>query len=145
PDQGPDQGPDQDPDQGPDHRHRSQSCSRDGAGQPQLERLLPQWLTGIIASSLGLLFVIFVTFLVKKSGGVKIPTGREEGRASERQNDVVMTTGKRVRDVTGHGHEGEHIDDTYETTRDMVREEQRERQRETPTRRLWTWSGETDL
>ncbi|XP_022614848.1 PDZK1-interacting protein 1-like [Seriola dumerili] len=66
------------------------------------ERLLPQWLTGIIAVA-AFLFLTFVSFLVKKAWC------EESSRAatsveSERENDFVMTNGN-----------------TYETTLDMVR------------------------
>ncbi|XP_040896946.1 PDZK1-interacting protein 1 [Toxotes jaculatrix] len=65
------------------------------------ERLLPQWLTGIIAVA-GFLFLTFVGFLVKKAwceesrGRTSVESGRE--------NELVMTNST-----------------IYETTLDMVR------------------------
>ncbi|XP_027146410.1 PDZK1-interacting protein 1 isoform X2 [Larimichthys crocea] len=91
--------------------------------QPQMERLLPQWLTGIIAVS-AFLFVVFVTFLVKKAWCEDPDRPRKKVEASERQNDVAMTTrntyatsldmDRRKSSVTSDGN-------TYETTLDMVR------------------------
>ncbi|XP_041792122.1 PDZK1-interacting protein 1 [Chelmon rostratus] len=66
------------------------------------ERLLPQWLTGIIAVSV-FLFLAFVTFLVNKAW-----CGRSSRSSTveepERENELVMTNGN-----------------TYSTTLDVVR------------------------
>ncbi|XP_026200630.1 PDZK1-interacting protein 1 [Anabas testudineus] len=55
------------------------------------DRLLPQWLTGIIAVS-GFLFLTFVGFLVKKAWCEESSRGNTTVE-SERENQSVMTNG----------------------------------------------------
>ncbi|KAL7396664.1 hypothetical protein ABVT39_009600 [Epinephelus coioides] len=70
--------------------------------QTQTERLLPQWLTGIIAV-VAFLFLTFVGFLVKKAW-CEESSRRKTTVESVGENEVVMTNGN-----------------TYETSLDMVR------------------------
>uniref|UniRef100_A0A4W6DQ80 PDZK1 interacting protein 1 n=1 Tax=Lates calcarifer TaxID=8187 RepID=A0A4W6DQ80_LATCA len=67
------------------------------------ERLLPQWLTGLIAVS-GFLFLTFVGFLVKKAWCEESSRGMTIVESTVRENEFAMTNGN-----------------TYETTLDMVR------------------------
>ncbi|XP_051231639.1 PDZK1-interacting protein 1 isoform X3 [Dicentrarchus labrax] len=109
--------------------------------QPQIERLLPQWLTGIIAVS-AFLFLVFVTLLVKKAWCEK-PSRSVRGKTnvsmnkkktaveseSDRENEFVVTNGntyetnldtirrKSTVESTGENEFG----NTYETTLEMVR------------------------
>ncbi|XP_070765739.1 PDZK1-interacting protein 1 [Enoplosus armatus] len=82
------------------------------------ERLLPQWLTGIIAVS-AFLFLCFVCFLVKKAW-CEGPSRRKATVESLRENDFVMTNND---DGTFENNAGTYKngDGTYETTLDMVR------------------------
>ncbi|XP_070816882.1 PDZK1-interacting protein 1, partial [Chaetodon trifascialis] len=74
------------------------------AAQTQIsERLLPQWLTGIIAVSI-FLFLAFVSFLVKKAWCDKPSRRRSPAEEPGRDNELVMTNGN-----------------TYSTTLDVVR------------------------
>nr|XP_046248694.1 PDZK1-interacting protein 1 [Scatophagus argus] len=56
--------------------------------QTQIARLLPQWLTGIIAVS-AFLFLVFVTFLVKRAWCDT--SSREKTTESVRENQFVLT------------------------------------------------------
>ncbi|XP_042369814.1 small integral membrane protein 24-like, partial [Plectropomus leopardus] len=71
------------------------------AAQTQPERLLPQWLTGIIAV-VAFLFLTFVALLVKKSWCDE--SRRKSSVESVREDELVMTN-----------------ENTYETTLDTVR------------------------
>lgn len=71
--------------------------------QPEVKgRLLPQWLTGLIAVT-GFLFLTFVAFLVKKAWCRETDRVRTSADTA-RENDYVITNGN-----------------TYDTTVDMVR------------------------
>ncbi|XP_076583289.1 PDZK1-interacting protein 1 [Chaetodon auriga] len=67
------------------------------------ERLLPQWLTGIIAVSI-FLFLAFVSFLVKKAWCEGPSRRRSTVEEPERDHELVMTNGN-----------------PYSTTLDVVR------------------------
>ncbi|XP_051231640.1 PDZK1-interacting protein 1 isoform X4 [Dicentrarchus labrax] len=96
--------------------------------QPQIERLLPQWLTGIIAVS-AFLFLVFVTLLVKKAWCEKPSRKTAVESESDRENEFVVTNGntyetnldtirrKSTVESTGENEFG----NTYETTLEMVR------------------------
>ncbi|XP_054452683.1 PDZK1-interacting protein 1 isoform X1 [Anoplopoma fimbria] len=86
-------------------------------GAQNSKRLLPQWLTGLIAVS-GFLFLIFVIFLVKKAW-FEEPKSDSGGR-KERHTIELGTMWKKtsVESVI----ENEYVDgNTYETELDMVR------------------------
>ncbi|XP_045898993.1 PDZK1-interacting protein 1 isoform X1 [Micropterus dolomieu] len=73
------------------------------------ERLLPQWLTGIIAVSI-FLFLSFVVFLVKKAW-CEEPSRRKVSVVSDKDNDYAMTI-ENAYETNGNA---------YETSLDMVR------------------------
>ncbi|XP_038555353.1 proximal tubules-expressed gene protein-like [Micropterus salmoides] len=73
------------------------------------ERLLPQWLTGIIAVSI-FLFLSFVVFLVKKAW-CEEPSRRKVSVVSDKDNDYAMTIENAY----------ETNENAYETSLDMVR------------------------
>ncbi|XP_051231635.1 PDZK1-interacting protein 1 isoform X1 [Dicentrarchus labrax] len=108
--------------------------------QPQIERLLPQWLTGIIAVS-AFLFLVFVTLLVKKAWCEK-PSRSVRGKTnvsmnkkktaveseSDRENEFVVTNGNtyetnldtiRRKSTVESARENE-FENTYETTLEMT-------------------------
>ncbi|XP_059197123.1 PDZK1-interacting protein 1 [Centropristis striata] len=79
-------------------------------GGPSPDRLLPQWLTGIIAV-VGFLFLSFVGLLVKKAWCEE--PSRRKSVESVRENDVIMMNG-----------------DTYDTSLDMVRSKDEQKRAE---------------
>ncbi|XP_070688801.1 PDZK1-interacting protein 1 [Pempheris klunzingeri] len=95
--------------------------------QNQSERLLPQWLTGIIAV-VGFLFLTFVGFLVKKAW-CEEPSRRKE---TVRENDFIETndnnyeTSLDLDQVRRKRTESVREDNTYETHLDLVRSKEHE-------------------
>ncbi|XP_051231638.1 PDZK1-interacting protein 1 isoform X2 [Dicentrarchus labrax] len=95
--------------------------------QPQIERLLPQWLTGIIAVS-AFLFLVFVTLLVKKAWCEKPSRKTAVESESDRENEFVVTNGNtyetnldtiRRKSTVESARENE-FENTYETTLEMT-------------------------
>ncbi|KAM7011932.1 PDZK1-interacting protein 1 [Tautogolabrus adspersus] len=87
------------------------------------ERLLPQWLTGIIAL-VGFLFLTFVVFLVKKAWCGE--SGRRKSSAEAvTENDLVMTEENVYETsldlVRRKTEEESETENTYDITLDLVR------------------------
>ncbi|XP_024114578.1 PDZK1-interacting protein 1 isoform X1 [Oryzias melastigma] len=77
------------------------------------ERLLPQWLTGIIAVS-GFLLLAFIAFVVKKLWCEKSSSRRKNSRDSESAPEVTNHYDTTLRDLRGSKTAG-HVQENYDT------------------------------
>ncbi|RVE74154.1 hypothetical protein OJAV_G00038400 [Oryzias javanicus] len=86
-------------------------------GQTKYERLLPQWLTGLIAVS-GFLLLTFIAFVVKKVWCEKSSSRRRKSRDSETAPELTNHYDTSLRDLRGSKTAG-HVQDNYDTVLDL--------------------------